>query len=73
MIVQPGNAFGNSLTPASVALGFVEAQHLQAGQPLEMCQPHHQQQTFHVRHLRLAYPDAINIEAGAHSVWPASD
>jgi len=34
---------------------------------------HHQrqtQQTFHVQLLRLAYPDATNIEAGAHRVWP---
>ncbi|MEE3370811.1 MAG: hypothetical protein VX346_15845 [Planctomycetota bacterium] len=28
--------------------------------------PHHQQQTFHVQPPRLAYPDATNIEAGAH-------
>ena len=27
---------------------------------------------FHIQLLRLAYPDATNIEAGAHSVWPAT-
>ena len=35
--------------------------------------PHHQQltqQTFHVQLLRLAYPDATNIETGASGVWP---
>ncbi len=26
----------------------------------------------HFQPLRLAYPDATNIEAGAHSVWPAT-
>ena len=33
--------------------------------------PHHQQ-TFHVRLLRLAYPEATNIEAGAHRGRPAT-
>ena len=34
--------------------------------------PHHQQ-TFHVQLLRFAYPDSTNIEAGTHSVWPATE
>ena len=39
-----------------------------------LLRPHsrRQQQKFHVQLHRLACPDANNIEAGAHSAWPAT-
>ena len=69
-VSDPNRAAGK----ATADLGAIEAKVCQVHHPRD--HPHHQQQTqqtFHVQLLRLAYPDATNIEVGAEACGQQPD